>query len=310
MLPSVQPPARRPARRGPVRRFAETRGLVGGHRSPHVVTRLRARDGTALRASYLPGPAAAPTSVLLLHGFGAHRRKPAYAALADGLAAVAPVLALDLRGHGTSSGASTFGDREEADVHAGVAWLRAYGHRHLVVVGASMGATAAIHALWRGSPADALVAISAPARFRDPAPVGPLQRLETLWHSDLQRGLLRAGLGVRLAGPRAWRSPPDPERMVAELTQPLLLVHGDDDAYFPVDDAHRLAAQHAGPSAVWHEPSGFGHAEDGLRMAFIQRLGQAVIEVARTGRFLPGDRGDPASMGVPPGPTRAAGPGL
>lgn len=288
MTPFVQPFLHRPPRRGPVRRFAETRGLVGGHRAPHVVTRLTTVDGVRLGASFLAGPATAPAAVLLLHGFGAHRRKPAYAALADGLAGFAPVLALDLRGHGRSGGASTFGDREEADARAGAAWLRAFGHERVVVVGLSMGATAAIHALWRGMPATALVTISAPARFLDPAPVGPLQRLETLWHSDLQRGLLRAGLGVRLAGPAAWRSPPDPERMVGSVTQPWLLVHAEDDAYFPIEDAERLAARHAGPSILWRERAGFGHAEDGLTPAFIDRLGRAIIEVARTGRYPAG----------------------
>lgn len=295
MAPSVQPILRRPSSRGPLRRFAETRGLVGGHHGPHLVTRLETHDGVGLGASYLPGPAAAPAAVLLLHGFGANRRKPAYAALADRLARVLPVLTLDLRGHGSSGGASTFGDREEADVRAGAGWLRAFGHERLVVIGSSMGATAAIHALWRGVPAMALVAISAPARFLDPAPVGPLQRLETLWHSDLQRGLLRAGLGVRLAGPGAWRSPPDPEHMVSTITQPLLLIHGEDDAYFPIGDAQRLAGNHAGSSTVWKEPAGFGHAEDGLTPAFAARLGHAVLEVARTGRY------PPASTDIAPG---------
>lgn len=298
MLPFVQPFARRP-RRGPLRRFAETRGLVGGHRAPHVLTRLRARDGTVLAASYLPGPAAAPAAVLLLHGFGSHRRKPAYAALADGLASVAPVLALDLRGHGDSGGASTFGDREEADVQAGADWLRKFGHDRLVVVGLSMGATAAMHAVSLGLPVIGLIAISAPARFRDPAPVGPLQRLESLWHSDLQRQLLRIGLGVSLAAPSAWRSPPDPERMVAEITKPLLLIHGEDDAYFPMDDATQLAARHAGTSTVWQELPGFGHAEDGITLPFVAALGAAVVEVARTGRFPEG----PSSRDRrPPGP--------
>jgi uncharacterized protein len=291
MPPTVQPFVRRSPRRGPVRRFAETRGLVGGHRAPHVTTRLRTRDGVVIDGTYLPGPAAAPTAVLLLHGFGANRRKPAYAALADGLASVAPVLALDLRGHGSSGGASTFGDREEADARAGGAWLRGFGHDHIVVVGLSMGATAAMHAVWRGMPAAALVAISAPARFRDPAPVGPLQRLETLWHSGMQRRLLRAGLGVSLAHPADWRSPPDPEVMVTVIDQPLLLVHGEDDAYFPMSDAEALADRHAGTSVLWREAAGFGHAEDGMTPAFVGRLREAIVEVARSGAFP--DRGAP-----------------
>lgn len=296
MTPSVQPTARCGRRRGPFRRFAETRGLVGRHRAPHAITRLRTRDGVRLGASYLPGPATAPAAVLLLHGFGANRRKPAYAALADGLADVAPVLSLDLRGHGSSGGASTFGDREEADVCAGGAWLRAFGHERLVVIGLSMGATAAIHALWRGMPADALITISAPARFRDPAPAGPLQRLEGLWHSDVQRSLLRIGLGVRLARPDAWRSPPHPECMMGELTQPLLLVHGEDDAYFPMEDATRLSDRHAGSSTVWREVAGFGHAEDGLTPAFIDRLAGAVVELASAERF-PAGAGTPSPSG-------------
>lgn len=268
-----------------MRRFAETRGLLGSHRVPHVVTRLRARDGTPLQGSYLPGPTDAPAAALLLHGFGAHRRKPAYAALADGLAAEVPVLTLDLRGHGRSGGACTFGDREEADVQAGVEWLRRFGHERIVVIGLSMGATAAMHAVWLGTPVTALITISAPAAFRDPAPAGPLQRLETLWHSDAQRYLLRAGLGVTLAGPSAWRSPPDPERMVTGIAQPLLIVHGEDDLYFPIEDATRLAAEHAGTSTVWREPAGFGHAEDGITSTFVAALATAVVEVGRTGRF-------------------------
>lgn len=286
MTPSVQHrPRVRGSRRGPVRRFAETRGLVGGHRVVHGRARLRSLDGTPLEASYLPGPSGAGGAVLLLHGFGAHRRKPAYAALADGLSGVVPVLSLDLRGHGGSGGACTFGDREEADVGAGVGWLRGLGHSRVVLVGLSMGATAAIHAVWRGLPVTALVAISAPAQFRDPAPVGPLQRLESLWHSDTQRLLLRVGLGVHLAAPGAWRSPPDPEIMVRSIHQPLLLVHGEDDVYFPISDSLRLAASHAGPSTVWRQAPGFGHAEDGVTADFTTALGGAIREVLTSGRF-------------------------
>ncbi|MEX1177548.1 MAG: alpha/beta fold hydrolase [Nitriliruptor sp.] len=259
--------------------------MLGGHVEPHVTTRLRASDGTPLAGTYLAGPVTAPTAVLLLHGFAANRRKPAYARLADGLSREVAVLALDLRGHGGSGGTCTLGDHEVADVEAGVRWLRALGHRSVVVVGLSMGATAAIHAVSLGAAVDAVVAVSAPAWFRDEPETEPMRRLHGLWERPAARAGLRLALGVRLAGPDAWRSPPHPAEMVAGIRVPLLVVHGADDAYFPPADADDLAAAAGGPTQLWHEPAGFGHAEDGIEPAFIARLLAAVVAVTNDGRF-------------------------
>ena len=145
MTTDVHPPAPDLPRRGPLRRFLEVRGVVGGHAVDHVQARLRAEDGTRLAGSYLPG-SGGEAAVLLAHGFAANRRKPAYARLADGLASRLPVLSLDLRGHGGSAGWCTLGDREAMDVDAGVAWLRSMGHRVVIAVGLSMGGTAVLHA--------------------------------------------------------------------------------------------------------------------------------------------------------------------
>ena len=256
---------------------------MGGHEAPHVEARLRATDGTRLSASYLPGPGGG-SAVLLAHGFAANRRKPAYAGLADGLAARLPVLALDLRGHGASAGWSTFGDREALDIEAGAAWLRAMGHDTIVAVGLSMGATAVLHAASGDLDLAGVVAISAPARFRDVPETDPTRRLKRLWDSPGRRRALRLVLGVRLAGPEQWRAPMHPVEMAARLRAPLLVVHGRDDAYFPVADAEALAGA-AGTSALWVEPPGFGHAEDGLTPTFIASLSEAVLGVAREGRF-------------------------
>jgi uncharacterized protein len=268
--------ARGVARRGPVRRFAETRGLVGRLPAGYLDVRLRAEDGTPIAASYLPGPGAGGRAVLLAHGFAGNRRKPAYARLAAGLSHVGGVLTLDLRGHGGSGGACSFGDRERLDVDAGVRWLLAFGHTEVVAVGASMGATAVLHAAAHGAPLAAAVAISAPARFRDPAPPGPLRGLETLWHSDLRRGVLRIGLGITLAPPSAWGHPADPVELVRAFARPLLVVHGRDDAYFPVSDAHELVAAGGGLTTLWERPAGFGHAEDGFDDRFVRHLAAAV----------------------------------
>jgi pimeloyl-ACP methyl ester carboxylesterase len=281
-LPRPAPGARR---RGPVRRFLEARGVVGGHVAPHVETRLLARDGTRLSGTYLPGPGPAGPAVLLAHGFAAHRKKPAYAYLADGLAQTMAVLSLDLRGHGASGGVSTFGDREALDVAAGLAWLRRYGHPWVAMVGLSMGGTSVLHAGAAGAEADAVVAVSAPARFRDEHDSEAMRRLAAVWATPWKRHGLRALLKVRVVHPAAWRTPGHPEDLVASLTSPLLVVHGEDDGYFPVDDGEALVRAAGGPATLWREPAGFGHAEDGVTAGFVSALAAALETVRDTGAF-------------------------
>jgi uncharacterized protein len=285
MSPPVHPPRPPAPRRGPVRRYLETRGVLGGHLGEHLDTRLRSADGTELAGTYLPGPVPSPAAVLLLHGFGANRRKPSYARLADGLADHVSVLALDLRGHGGSQGRSTLGDREAEDALAGVAWLRRFGHRRVVLLGLSMGGTAVLHAASRGAGVEGVIAISAPARFRDPPHEGPMKRLHAIWESPLQRRAMQALVGVSLAGPDSWSGPPHPVQMASAIRAPLLVVHGDDDGYFPPSDGADLVAAAGGAAVLWQEPVGFGHAEDGVTPVFVEALGQAVLTLVHEGRF-------------------------
>lgn len=299
MNADVHPPASPhrdgPPQRGPVRRALETRGWVGGFDRRHHHVRVRATDGTPLAATWLPTEAASDAAVVVVHGFAANRRKPSYVRLAEHLAdAGRPVLTVDLRGHGGSGGRCTFGHREAADVAGAVRWLRTAGHGHVTVVGASMGATAALGAAAargladRGVPTrpDAVAVISAPAWYRDPPDTEPLRRLHALWSSPMARAALRHGLGVDLAGPAAWDDPPHPVDLAAQVEVPALAVHGVDDAYFPPGDADALAAASGG--VVWHEPAGFGHAEDGFHRPFLDRLAVAVTAVALDGRFPSG----------------------
>ncbi|MFP5309730.1 MAG: alpha/beta hydrolase [Actinomycetes bacterium] len=278
-----------PRRRGHVRALLETRGHLGGFATPHVHAALAAGDGTRLAATWLRGPTPDAPAVVLAHGFAAHRRKPAYALLADHLRALVHVLTLDLRGHGQSAGASTLGDREALDVAAGVRWLRALGHRHVGVVGVSMGATSALHAAalapegTAGAP-DQVVAVSAPARLLDPPETPPIQRLHDIWTTPWKRHGMRVALGVTVVPPAAWTAPPDPVDAAGATRAPLLVVHGEDDAYFPIADAEALAAGAGGPATLWREPAGFGHAEDGVSARLADRLGLAIRAAATTGR--------------------------
>lgn len=273
------------ARRGPVRRFLETRGMIGTHEAPHVETRLRADDGTRLAGTYLPGPGSDAPAVLLLHGFAAHRKKPSYARFADVLSAYANVLSIDLRGHGGSGGASTLGDREAMDALAGVRWLRAYGHPWVALVGVSMGGTAAFNAVRGPAGVDALVSVSAPARLREVPETEPMRRLRDIWETPWKRHGMRVLINVRVVGPAQWNAPPHPEDAATQVAVPVLVVHGVDDPYFPIADAESIAARSAGASALWREPPGFGHAEDGMTRAFADRLGRAIAHARVTGRF-------------------------
>ena len=284
--------------RGPLRRLLHVRGFVPGFGVAHRDVAFRTRDGVPLVASYLPGPTPAGRrpAVLLLHGFGSHRRKPAYALLAEELSRVAAVLAIDARGHGRSGGESTLGLAETLDVAAGAAWLRREGHDWVAVVGVSMGATAALRSAGT-APAgayDAVCTISAVARWglRDtPA----MEHLTKAISTAAYRRAYRAILGVRIAV-RAWPDeeaaaqtrhwPVQPVQAVAGISPtPLLLVHGTDDHYFGPEQALTLHGAAGEPVTLWLEPAGFGHAEDGFTPAFARRLAAAVAEVFQTGRW-------------------------
>lgn len=279
-----------PPVRGTLRRFLEARGSIGGHDALHRRRRLHAADGVWLSAVHLPGPsawrpAADVGAVVVLHGFAASAAKPAYARLADELARDQAVLAVDLRGHGRSGGASTLGDAERHDVAAAVAALRADGHAHVTLLGVSMGATAAIHAAATGVDAEALVLVSGPGWFDEVPATEPLRRLHRHWHSPWSRLVMRRALRVVVAPPRTWSEPRHPAE-VLPAGIPTLVVHGRDDAYFPVEHAEALAR---GDDAVlWLQPR-FGHAEDGLTPAFCRRLGAAIVAAAADGGFTDRD---------------------
>lgn len=274
-----------------------------GYGVPHENVAFTTRDGVQVAGSYLPGPDA-PSSdggpaVLLVHGFGSHRRKPAYALLAEELSTTVSVLAIDVRGHGRSGGESTLGLAETLEVTAGAAWLRGRGHRWVGVVGVSMGATAVIRAAGTAPVGayDAVCTISAVSRWglRDTPAMQQLSKAVTV---AAYRRAYRAILGVRIAI-RAWPNaePPDetahwpvqPVDAVGGIAPtPLLIVHGVDDHYFGPEQAVALRDAASEPVTLWLEPPGFGHAEDGLTVDFARRLTWAVGQVVQSGRWPDG----------------------
>lgn len=276
--------AQQRAGRSMLRRWLETRGLLGDLRAPHRDVRLVTRDGVRLAASLLPGPDPAAPAVVLGHGFAAHRRKPAYALLADVLAGSLHVLTIDHRGHGESSGRSTLGDLERFDVAAAVQALRRNGHDHVILIGFSMGATSVIHALGDGLEVEGAIVVSAPARVHA-TQTDAMAGLDDMWRTWWKRIPFQAVAGIRMVGPDGFGPMDHPRDLIARSEVPLLVVHGEDDHFFGLHHAEELVSSAAGPAELWCEPAGFGHAEDGITPDLASRFASSVRVLLSEGRF-------------------------
>jgi uncharacterized protein len=242
---------------------------------------VRTADGVDLAGTVLPAhrdrplrPGERAVTFVVAHGFTNGVARASSIRIAGWLRPFGDVRALDFRGHGRSGGASSVGgDGELLDLDAAVAAARADGADAVVTLGLSMGGGVALRqAALGGHRPDAVVSVSAVARWyvRE---TRPMRRVHWLLETAAGRSLGARLLGLRLDTP--WPVPPvSPLEAVSRIAPtPLLLVHGDRDAYFPVE--HFLAlARAAGPTATAWVVPGFGHAENGLTAPLVERIGR------------------------------------
>ncbi|WP_078882245.1 alpha/beta hydrolase [Streptomyces rimosus] len=277
---------------GPEADFA--RSCVPSITSSGRRTSLLTEDGVRIEALYTPprAPAGAPSDVLavvLAHGFTGALERPALRRAAGVFAQRAAVITFSFRGHGRSGGRSTVGDREVLDLAAAVGWARALGHRRVATVGFSMGGSVVLRhaALFGGARggrtdarADMVVSVSAPARwfYRGTA---SMRRLHWVVTRPTGRLVSRLGLKTRIH-PEDWDPVPlSPVAAVPRISPtPLLIVHGDQDPYFPLDHPRMLAAAADPDTAeLWLE-RGFGHAENAAPEALLGRIAAWTAERA------------------------------
>ncbi len=200
---------------------------------------LEAEDGTPLRLTRLATGARA--IALVVPGIFAHRGLPEHALLRERLAQRLDVATLDVRGHGDSGGAFSWGAREPGDVAHVVAQLRRRDAR-VVGVGFSFGGFHCTLAAGRAARAgqaplfDALALVGTPAHLHvwQPQPF----RRGLLRH--LAPALRRRRRFTRLS---AWPfpRPHDPQDIVGAIAgTPLLVAHGSDDWLVPPSHARLL----------------------------------------------------------------------
>ncbi|MCM2577298.1 alpha/beta hydrolase [Streptomyces meridianus] len=264
-------------------------------------------DGVAIEAACEPreaaagGPSGDVPAIVVAHGFTGSLDRPAVRRVARTLTRHAAVVTFSFRGHGRSGGRSTVGDREVLDLAAVVRWARSLGHRTVATVGFSMGGSVVLRhaALYRpqvdvpglapsagapdgaegtaaggtsGAHTDAVVAVSAPARWYyrgTPA----MRRVHWAITRPVGRLVSRYGLRTRIHD-RDWDPVPMPPVEAVRLIAPtpLLIVHGDRDPYFPLDHPRSLATAAGGTARLWIEP-GLGHAENAVDDALLHRIG-------------------------------------
>ncbi|MGH3239331.1 MAG: alpha/beta hydrolase, partial [Spirillospora sp.] len=167
------------------------------------------------------------------------------------------------------------------DVDAAVAAARRRGYGRIVVTGFSMGGAVVVrHAALHGG-VDAVVAVSAPARWYYRGTV-PMRRVHWVVERRVGRLAVRLARNTRVA-PTGWDPVPEsPAEIAGRISPvPLLVVHGDADPFFPLDHGRQLFGAARDPRELWVEP-GFGHAEVAATPDLIRRIAEWAAVAAST----------------------------
>ena len=224
-------------------------------------------DGVRLAAHRLAGPADAPGTIVLVHGFSQSSRMPRIHTFAHLLARRMHVIVPDLRGHGASGGVSSMGPKEPLDVKAAVE--AADPALPVVTVGISLGGAAVVlHGGTFGGVAG-VVAISAPAwwgAWDTPA----TRRIQRYAMSPAGRRFLAVFLRTRIA--QVCEGVPHAEEQAGAIAPAFTLVVADPaDHYFSEEHPRTIYQWANEPKELWLLP-GTGHGTDLLSPAFADRL--------------------------------------
>ncbi|MEO5679715.1 MAG: alpha/beta fold hydrolase, partial [Acidimicrobiales bacterium] len=232
---------------------------------------LHAADGTRLHAVHLPGgEVPAPCSFVLVHGLANSSRTPGIFAFAHLLAAAAPVVALDLRGHGASGGRCSFCEREPSDVEAAVVAARAAApDLPVVTIGTSLGGSSVLlHAGEFGGVAGAIGISPAGWSGADDRPGSA--RAQKVARSPWARAGLRLLTGTRL--PSTCAAAVHAEPVVARIAPAFtLIVHDREDHYLGPEHAESIERWARAPVERW-EVVGRGHGTQLLDAPLAERI--------------------------------------
>jgi uncharacterized protein len=246
----------------PEDRLSHSEEALEGHGRSGPI--LRTTDGVALATRCWISDAPSAATVVICHGLTGNKDDPRVVALAERLYHDGyQVVTYDSRGHGNSGGICTLGKFEGLDVAAIVEWVQKRGSQ-LVLVGASLGAVAALAYAAENHSLMGVVAISSPGD----------SRLPFHFRSLVTAGLARTRLGRRWAkrkmnvriGP--WTAPESARNLLQAVRCPVVVMHGSADPIVP--RGFSLAdGLREGPLRELVVVPGMGHAFDPIGLASI-----------------------------------------
>jgi len=234
-----------------------------------TATTLVTDDGVPIDAIHLPGQK--DLAIIVAHGFTLSWQRPAVWRIANQFNRAAGVITFDFRGHGRSGGVSTLGDLEIKDLDVAVAYARQLGYARVAAVGFSMGASIVLRHAGLIGGVDAVVSVSGPGRWYYRG-TKRMRRVHWAIEHGLGRFVTRQMLKTRIS-PEGWKLVPVPPAEAAALISPvpLLIVHGDQDPYFPPEHARQLYMAAREPKELWLLP-GMGHAESACSDDLVDRI--------------------------------------
>ena len=277
LAPQPQPARRRGAAGRMAADWVRRYPLAPRYRPPAAHLSLRSADGTRLHAVRLPGPTPVqgagtgpPCSFVLVHGLANSTRTPGIYAFAHLLAVQAPVVVLDLRGHGASGGECSFCVHEPSDVDAAVQAARdAAPDLPVVTIGTSLGGSSVLlHAGEHGGVAGTIGVSPAGWSGADDRPGSA--RAQQVARSLLGRAGLRLMTGTRLPG--ACAAVPYAKPVVARIAPAFtLVIHDREDDYLGPEHAEAIEEWAQPPVERW-ELAGRGHGTELLGPALAERI--------------------------------------
>ena len=259
---------------------------------------LVTEDGVPIDAVHMPGPR--DLAIVMAHGFTQSWQRSTVWTIARRFNLKAGVVTFDFRGHGRSGGLCTMADKEIRDLDVAVAYARELGYPRVAAIGFSMGASIVLrYAGLVGGGLDAVASVSSPGwwYFRG---TERMRRVHFAVEHRLGRMVTRKLAHTRVTSEPWDPVPVPPDQAAARIAGiPLLVVHGDQDPYFPVEHAQHIFRAARDPKELWLVP-GYGHAESACRPALTERIGGWVAESAGAAGALDRARAAGAVLTGPP----------